>query len=126
MINLNAISVPSYAYDFKKQILLVFDGKEVVVDGGDKIRKVWAAQSNLSFLKAVKPLSFWSPSETEARSIHIFARVGVWVYRFSRLDYTLTKRRGKGDLPTGSFYSPDDLGLLSNFWFISLDEAWNA
>jgi len=124
LINLD--QPPLYAYDFKTRTLLVFDGIEVT--GGSKpVRKLWQAQPTNSFLSSVKPLVFWSNSPYEAASAYVFARKGTWLYRFSKVDFMLSKKMGlKGEFGHSEFTDPDSLANLSTQWFFTIIEAWQA
>jgi len=125
LCNLSDFDAPLYAYDFRTRTLFTFDGKEVT--GGDApVLKVWAMQPLRSFLSSIKPIAFWSPSPSEAVAPYIFARSGVWMFRFSRIDYMLSKKKGlKGVFGVGSFTSPEDLESISPFWFATIIEAYH-
>jgi len=128
MIDLNRFGLYSalYAFDFKTHALLTFNGEEVT--GLDQpIRKTWNAQPTASFLATVKPLVCWSPTPEEAASPFIFTRDGVWIYRFSRVDYTLSKRKGlKGAFGDSKFVDPASLVNLAARWYTTVLEAWKA
>jgi len=124
-LNIQDYDLPVYAYDFRQRALLTFDGVEVT--GLSKpIRKVWGAQPIAAFLSAVKPLIFWSPSPSEAAAPYVYAGVGKVLYRFSRIDYFLSKRNGlKGVFGVGSFTNPEDLVSISPCWFATIIEAYH-
>jgi len=124
-LNIQDYDLPVYAYDFRQRALLTFDGVEVT--GLSKpIRKVWAIQTVSSFLASIQPLIFWSPSPSEAAAPYVYARVGKVFYRFSRIDYSLSKRNGlKGVFGAGSFTSPEDLVSISPCWFATIIEAYH-
>ena len=125
-LNIQDYDLPVYAYDFRQRALLTFDGVEVT--GLSKpIRKVWSAQPIAAFLSAVKPLIFWSPSPSEAAAAYVFTRKGAWVYRFSRIDYTLSLKLGmRGYFGESKFKSPEELVSISPYWHVTLFEAWQA
>ena len=126
-LNISDCDLPVYAFDFRMRALLVFDGVEVTGESlKQPIRKVWSAQPIAAFLSAVKPLIFWSPSPSEAAAPYVYARVGKVFYRFSRIDYSLSKRNGlKGVFGAGSFTSPEDLVSISPCWFATIIEAYH-
>lgn len=127
MIDLNNFDdLPLYAFDFRSRKLLTFDGTEVT-GLAQPIRKVWSAQSTVSFLSAIKPAIFWSTSPYEAASTYVFARKGAWLYRFSKVDFMLSKKMGlKGEFGHSEFTDPDSLANLSTQWFFTIIEAWQA
>jgi hypothetical protein len=127
-LNIQDYDLPVYAYDFRQRALLVFDGVEVTGESlKQPFRKIWASQPISSFLSAIKPAIFWSPSPVEAVSPYVFARKESVIYRFSRIEYTLAHKAGlKGNFSTAKFTDPEDLVKLSTIWFTTAFEAWQA
>jgi hypothetical protein len=126
-LNIQDYDLPVYAYDFRQRALLVFDGVEVTGESlKQPFRKIWASQPISSFLSAIKPAIFWSPSPVEAAAPYVFAKKGNWIYRFSRIDYQMARKQGlKGVFGAGSFTNPEDLVSISPCWFATVIEAYH-